>query len=185
LMAYLLGGEVRRGDKGEYGLATLELAEIDDPVFGGLGGRQQIWMSHRDAVAAPPAGFTVVGRTDTCAVAAMADPSRKLYGLQFHPEVVHTARGMEYLSNFLFRVCCCQKDWDPRHRVPLIEQEIRNCADGRSVFFFVSGGVDSSVAFALTTRALGADRVRGVYVDTGLMREGETEFVRGLPGLTV
>jgi GMP synthase (glutamine-hydrolysing) len=77
------------------------------------------------------------------------------------------------------------KDWDPRHRVPLIEQEIRDCARDRKVFFFVSGGVDSSVAFALTTRALGAERVRGVYVDTGLMREGETDFVRRFPGITV
>jgi GMP synthase (glutamine-hydrolysing) len=184
-MAYLLGGEVRKGEKGEYGLATLDLAELADPVFGGLGGRQQIWMSHRDLVAVPPAGFEVTGRTDTCAVAAMADASRKLYGLQFHPEVVHTTRGKEFLSNFVFQVCRCEKDWDPRHRVPLIEQEIRDCARDRKVFFFVSGGVDSSVAFALATRALGAERVRGVYVDTGLMREGETEFVSRMPGLTV
>jgi len=77
---------------------------------------------------------------------------------------------------FVFRVCGCRPDWDPRNRVPALEREIRECVGGRSVFFFVSGGVDSSVAFALCTRALGADRVRGVYVDTGLMREGETEL---------
>jgi GMP synthase (glutamine-hydrolysing) len=99
--------------------------------------------------------------------------------------VVHTARGREFLSNFVFQVCGCRKDWDPRHRVPLIEQEIRECAGSRKVFFFVSGGVDSSVAFALARRALGPERVRGVYVDTGLMREGETEFVSRMPGLTV
>jgi GMP synthase (glutamine-hydrolysing) len=99
--------------------------------------------------------------------------------------VVHTERGVEYLANFVFRVCGCVKDWDPRHRVPLIEREIRECAGSRNVFFFVSGGVDSSVAFTLCTRALGADRVRGVYVDTGLMREGETDFVRRMPGVTV
>src|ERR1035438_4684386 len=85
----------------------------------------------------------------------------------------------------LFRGGGCEKDWDPRHRVPLIEQEIRDCVGRRKVFFFVSGGVDSSVAFTLSTRALGADRVRGVYVDTGLMREGETEFVRRIAGLEV
>jgi len=185
LMAYLLGGEVRKGEKGEYGLATLDLAETSDPVFGGLTRRQQVWMSHRDVVAAPPAGFAVTGCTDTCAIAAMANPGRKLYSVQFHPEVVHTTHGKEYLANFVFAVCGCIKDWDPRNRVPLIEREIRECAGDRKVFFFVSGGVDSSVAFALTIRALGADRVRGVYVDTGLMREGETEFVRRLPGLTV
>ena len=105
--------------------------------------------------------------------------------MQFHPEVVHTTRGKEYLANFVFRVCGCAPDWDPRHRVPMIEQEIRECVGDRNVFFFVSGGVDSSVAFALCTRALGADRVRGVYVDTGLMREGETDFVRRIGNLTV
>jgi GMP synthase (glutamine-hydrolysing) len=185
IMAHLLGGEVRRGEKGEYGMATLHLDETSDPMFAGLGGSQQIWMSHRDLVGRVPAGFSVAGRTDTCAVAAIADRQRRLYGVQFHPEVVHTARGLEYLANFVLKVCGCVRDWDPRHRVPLIEQEIRDCVAGRKVFFFVSGGVDSSVAFALATRALGQDRVRGVYVDTGLMREGETDFVRRASGVTV
>jgi GMP synthase (glutamine-hydrolysing) len=185
IMAHLLGGEVRRGEKGEYGMATLELDETADPMFAGLSGKQQIWMSHRDLVGRVPEGFTVAGRTDTCPVAAIADNARRLYGVQFHPEVVHTARGLEYLSNFVLNVCGCVPDWDPRHRVLLIEQEIRDCVGGRKVFFFVSGGVDSSVAFALVRRALGEDRVRGVYVDTGLMREGETDFVRNLGGLSV
>jgi GMP synthase (glutamine-hydrolysing) len=185
LMAHLLGGRVRKNERGEYGLATLELDDIPDPLFAGLAGSQQIWMSHRDSVSELPVGFSTVGRTGTCAVAAIASPARKLYGVQFHPEVVHTARGKEYLSNFVFRVCDCLPDWDPRHRVPLIEQEIREAAGNRSVFFFVSGGVDSTVAFALCTRALGPERVRGVYVDTGLMREGETEFVRRMPGVAV
>ena len=184
LMAHLLGGTVTRGEKGEYGLATLELDEADDPLFSGLAGRQQIWMSHRDVVAEPPAGFTVVGRTDTCAVAAISAAERKLYGVQFHPEVVHTLRGREYLRNFVFGVCECVPDWEPRGRVLTLEQEIRDTVGGRSVFFFVSGGVDSSVAYTLCTRALGAGRVRGVYVDTGLMREGETDFVSRL-GVTV
>jgi len=184
LMAHLLGGTVTRGDKGEYGLAALELDETQDPLFTGLSGRQQIWMSHRDVVTAPPAGFSVAGRTDTCAVAAIAAPERKLYGVQFHPEVVHTVRGREYLRNFVFGVCGCVRDWEPRERVPALEQEIRDTVGSRSVFFFVSGGVDSSVAFTLCRRALGAARVRGVYVDTGLMREGETDFVSRL-GVTV
>jgi GMP synthase (glutamine-hydrolysing) len=185
LMAHLLGGQVRKGEKGEYGLATLELDETTDPLFAGLGGRQQIWMSHRDVVGVLPEGFSAPGRTETCAMAAIAAPQRKLYGLQFHPEVVHTARGKEYLATFLFRVCDCRKDWNPRHRVPMLEREIRECVGDRNVFFFVSGGVDSSVAFTLATRALGHDRVRGVYVDTGLMREGETEFVQRMAGLAV
>jgi GMP synthase (glutamine-hydrolysing) len=185
LMAHLLGGEVRKGDKGEYGLATLDLADAADPLFAGLAGTQQVWMSHRDVVGRLPEGFTVAGRTGTCDVAAIAAPGRGFYAVQFHLEVVHTTRGKEYLANFVFRVCGCTPDWDPRNRVPMLEQEIRECVGGRSVFFFVSGGVDSSVAFALCTRALGADRVRGVYVDTGLMREGETDFVRRMGNLTV
>jgi GMP synthase (glutamine-hydrolysing) len=166
VMAHLLGGEVRRGEKGEYGMATLELDETSDPMFAGLSGSQQIWMNHRDLVGRVPEGFSIAGRTATCSVAAIADRARRLYGVQFHPEVAHTARGSEFLANFVLRVCGCVQDWDPRHRVPLIEQEIRDCVGGRKVFFFVSGGVDSSVAFALAVRALGEERVRGVYVDT-------------------
>jgi GMP synthase (glutamine-hydrolysing) len=185
VMAHLLGGEVERGDRGEYGMAMLDLQASDDPLFAGLDGRQQIWMNHRDVVGALPEGFHLVGRTPTCGVAAMAAPARRLYAVQFHPEVVHTARGRDYLSNFVFRVCQCRQDWDPRGRVAQIEREIRECVGGRSVFFFVSGGVDSTVAFALARRALGPERVRGVYVDTGLMREGETDFVRHMEGVAV
>ena len=185
LMAHLLGGQVRPGTKGEFGLATLELDSTTDLLFSGLAGQQQIWMNHRDVVEGVPDGFSVVGRTATCAAAAVAAPARNLYGVQFHPEVVHTTRGKELLSNFVFRICRCEKDWDPSHRAPIIEQEIRDCVGSRNVFFFVSGGVDSSVAFALSTRALGEARVRGVYVDTGLMREGETDFVRRLRGIAV
>lgn len=177
LMTHLLGGRVRRGDKGEYGLATLQL-EAAGGLFEGLPGEQQIWMSHRDTVAEVPEGFSVVGRTSTCAVAAIAAPARRLYGVQFHPEVVHTHRGRDILANFLFRIAGCEKDWDARHRGGIIEEEIRRTVGDRNVFFFVSGGVDSTVAYTLCLRALGLGRVRGVYVDTGLMREGETEFVR-------
>jgi GMP synthase (glutamine-hydrolysing) len=185
LMAHLLGGGVRKGDHGEYGMATVELDDSGDPVFGGLAGAQQVWMSHRDIVERAPEGFRVVARTKTCPIAAMADVRRNLYAVQFHLEVVHTRRGREYLDNFVFRAAGCTTDWDPRNRVPAVEQEIRECVGDRKVFFFVSGGVDSTVAFALCTRALGPDRVRGVYVDTGLMREGETDFVRRMANLSV
>ena len=189
LMAHLLGGAVIPGEKGEFGFATLESSGAQpgsNPLFAGLEASEQIWMSHRDTVAQLPPGFSVLGRTETCAVAAMAAPARRLYGLQFHPEVAHTTRGKRILENFVFRICGCEPDWDPRRRVPLVEQQIRDAAGDRNVFFFVSGGVDSTVAYTLCLRALGQDRVRGVYVDTGLMREGETEFVRGLaPGLSI
>lgn len=180
LIAHLLGGAVLKGEKGEYGLATFEPDGVDTPLFRGVSGSHQIWMSHRDTVMAPPPGFSVLGRTETCSIAAIAKPDSGLYGLQFHPEVVHTHRGREILNNFVFDICACERDWHPRDRVPLIEEQIRRAAGDRNVFFFVSGGVDSTVAFTLCLQALGAERVRGAYVDTGLMREGETEFVRGL-----
>lgn len=180
LMAHLLGGQVTKGDKGEYGMATLDVDSGANGLFNKASGRQQIWMSHRDLVSAVPAGFSILGRTETCSIAAMADPARKLYAVQFHPEVVHTHNGRQILSNFLFQICECRRDWDPKHRVPLIEQQIRDVVGTRNIFFFVSGGVDSTVAYTLCLRALGPNRVAGAYVDTGLMREGETDFVRTL-----
>ena len=189
LMAHLLGGTVQLGDKGEYGLATLHLladgAAPASPLFHGISGPQQVWMSHRDLVTAAPPGFSALGGTATCSIAAIEAPARGLYAVQFHPEVVHTSRGREILSNFLFGICNCRRDWDPRHRVPQIEDEIRQSVGGRNVFFFVSGGVDSTVACALCQRALGPGRVQGVYVDTGLMREGETDAMRSMPGLSI
>jgi GMP synthase (glutamine-hydrolysing) len=178
LMAHMLGGTVQRGEKGEYGLATLE--SPTGRLFRGAEGPQQIWMSHRDSVSGLPVGFQAVGQTETCEIAAIEDPTRRLYGVQFHPEVVHTHQGRTILSNFLFDVCGCTSDWDPKHRIPLIEQRIREIAGDRNIFFFVSGGVDSTVAYSLCLRALGKNRVSGFYVDTGLMREDETKFVREL-----
>jgi GMP synthase (glutamine-hydrolysing) len=179
LITHLLGGKVRKGLKGEYGQASFQTQD-DSVLFRDASGRQQIWMSHRDTVEEPPVGFRVLGITDTCSVAAIADDARRLYGVQFHPEVVHTHNGRQILSNFLFDVCRCQPDWDPRHRAPMVEERIREVVKDRNVFFFVSGGVDSTVAFTLCLRALGPERVSGFYVDTGLMREGETAYVRNL-----
>lgn len=176
LMADLLGGKVLKADSGEFGLAYIDV-DPSASLFAGLERRQQVWMSHRDAVELLPAGFTALGHTETCPIAALGDARRNYYGVQFHPEVVHTRHGKEILSNFLFRICHCVKDWDPGHQVSALEQRIREVAGNRNVLFFLSGGVDSTVAYTLSVRALGAERVRGTYVDTGLMRAGETEFV--------
>ena len=178
LMAHLLRGSVEKGDKGEYGFAQLDLATGSNSLFRGVSGRQQIWMSHRDLVVQPPAGFEVLATTATCPVAAMGSAAQGLYGVQVHPEVAHTPCGKTILSNFLFDVCGCAQDWDPAGQLRSLEEHIRQTAAGRNVFFFVSGGVDSTVAYSLCLRALGPDRVHGTYVDTGMMREGETEFVR-------
>jgi GMP synthase (glutamine-hydrolysing) len=177
LMAYLLNGHVRKGDRGEYGHAILDIT-AQSSLLNGLATHEQVWMSHRDQVQTPPAGFSVIASTETCPVAAIGDEARRLFGVQFHPEVVHTPSGGQVLSNFIFNICGCVKDWNPRGRLQLLEQRIRETAGSRNIFFFVSGGVDSSVAYRLCLRALGPERVHGAYVDTGLMREGETEFVR-------
>lgn len=177
LMTRSLGGVVAKGERGEYGRATLLLRERQT-LLKGFDDSEPVWMSHRDRVVQPPAGFDLLAETETCPVAAVADVERRLFGVQFHPEVVHTRRGMALLRNFLFDICGCELDWDPARRIPEIERQIREVAAGRNVLFFASGGVDSTVAVAMCLRALGPSRVHAVYVDTGLMREGETEFVR-------
>jgi GMP synthase (glutamine-hydrolysing) len=177
LMAHLLGGIVEKGDRGEYGFAQLDL-RTGDLLFRGVAGRQQVWMSHRDLVASPPAGFRVLASTVTCPVASISAPDRGLYAVQFHPEVAHTPSGLQILSNFVFDICGAVRDWNPAGQIQALEDRIRESAAGRSVFFFVSGGVDSTVAYTLCLNSLGPERVHGAYVDTGLMREGETDFVR-------
>lgn len=179
LMAFHRGGKVEKGLKGEYGLAHIRISS-PSPLFKDIDPYQQIWMSHRDTVTAAPLGFSVSGSTETCAIAAIGHEALRQYGVQFHPEVVHTPCGRQVLKNFLFDIAGCQVDWNPKDQVSRIEEEIRRTAAGRNVFFFVSGGVDSTVAFTLCLRALGPGRVRALYVDTGLMREGETAFVQSV-----
>jgi GMP synthase (glutamine-hydrolysing) len=178
LLAHHLGGKVQQGERGEYGIAHLTVT-AKDPLWNGVN-HSQIWMSHRDTVQAAPPGFTITACTDTSGIAAMSAPERKLFGLQFHPEVAHTHAGNRILENFVFDICGAVRDWDVSQRVPVVEAQIRAAAKDRNVFFFVSGGVDSTVAYTLCLRALGPERVYGTYVDTGLMRKGETDFVRGI-----
>lgn len=176
LLAHHLGGKVHKGERGEYGIARLSVT-ASDALWRGVE-QSQIWMSHSDSVACLPPGFHATAATETSGIAAMADPHRKLFGLQFHPEVVHTHAGKRILENFVFDICGASRDWDISQRVPLIEERIRTAVRDRNIFFLVSGGVDSTVAYTLSLRALGPERVYGIYVDTGLMRKGETEFVR-------
>ena len=172
LLAQTLGGKVERRS-GEYGLAHLDLVE-QDSIFVGTRSRQDVWMSHSDAVVQLPKGATVLARTAHCDNAAFADLQRRFFGVQFHPEVVQTTHGDLILQNFVRRVCRVEDIKAKTDRVDQIVASIRKEVGDRSVFFFVSGGVDSTVAFALCARVLPHDRVLGVYVDTGLMREGET-----------
>lgn len=179
LIAHEMGGVVRKGERGEYGLAHLNQVR-PHPLFEGLNGDSQIWMNHRDLVETVPEGFEVLAASETIDVAAMAHRDRPVVAVQFHPEVAHTRQGRQILSNFLFRICGCERDWDPKDRIGALEEQIRRIAGDRNIFFFVSGGVDSTVAYTLCLRALGPERIYGVYVDTGLMREGETAYVQRL-----
>ncbi len=178
LLARHLGGTVERGERGEYGIAQLEVTAAD-PLLSGVE-RSRIWMSHFDTVSKVPPSFEVIGSSEVSGVAAMSDCARRLFGIQFHPEVVHTQAGRRILENFVFSICSAQNDWNISQRVPLVEERIKTTVRDRNVFFFVSGGVDSTVAYTLCLRALGAERVFGIYVDTGLMRAGETAFVRSI-----
>jgi GMP synthase (glutamine-hydrolysing) len=179
LLAKDLAGSVSRGTIKEYGHSSLRHG--NSPLFRGFPDRNlTVWMSHGDTVVDVPPGFGVMGETDDCKIAAMQDPARRMFGLQFHPEVVHTEFGTEIYRNFVFDVCGCTADWDPRARVEQVMDEIRTRAAGRKVFFLISGGVDSTVAFYCCYRALGPARVLGLYVDTGFMREGDAEAIEHL-----
>lgn len=173
LMMEQLGAGVRPATGREYGSARLKIAD-----FSGLfAGEQkhdlvQVWMSHGDEVTALPDGFVGQGSTEDCHYAAVADHQRKLYGVQFHPEVTDTPRGGAYLSNFV-RLCGLEGSWSLEEYVRLETELLRERVGDGSVFFLVSGGVDSTVAYALLARAVPAERLRGLLVDTGFMREGE------------
>ena len=179
LLARDLAGRVEPGTTKEYGRAALHAGE--GRLFRGLPARQfTVWMSHGDTVVDVPPGFVITGETDDCKVAAMEHAGRRLFGLQFHPEVVHTEHGTEIYRTFVFDICGCREDWDPRARVEHVVADIRRVAADRKVFFLISGGVDSTVAFALCARALGPERVLGLYVDTGFMRDGDAEAMQYL-----
>jgi GMP synthase (glutamine-hydrolysing) len=174
LMVAGLGGTVQRTGTGEYGATTLE-AVTPGVLLGGQPAQQQVWMSHGDTCAAPPPGFTVTARSAGTPVAAAEDPARGLFGVQFHPEVLHTAHGMEMLRGFL-AAAGCRPTWTMRG---VIEEQTERIAaqvgDGYAICG-LSGGVDSAVAAALVQRAIG-DRLSCVFVDHGLLRTGEAEQV--------
>jgi len=176
LMAFLLGGEVRRLDRREYGRAELDIA-ASSPLWAGLKEHELVWMSHGDSVIAPPPGFEVIGKTGDCPVAALGSESRKIYGLQFHPEVKDTPSGDRILTNFI-AICGLEKNWSMEGYIKSKMEEVQTQVGDRNVFLLVSGGVDSTVTFTLLNEALGEDRILGLHIDTGLMRKNETAGVK-------
>jgi len=184
LMAEAVGAEVVGATRREYGPAVISIADHEG-LFAGLEGDQVVWMSHGDSIFVPPAGFHVTARTDSTPVAAMADPSRGMYGIQFHPEVVHTPKGRDVIRNFVVGIAKSRQTWTPANFIASNVEEIRRRVDEHSrrsgtdgrVLCALSGGVDSAVAATLVHRAVG-DRLTCVHVDHGMMRKNETELLR-------
>jgi GMP synthase (glutamine-hydrolysing) len=174
-MARSLGGRVEKAEVGEFGRTELRVRE-HGRLMAGLPKEQTCWMSHRDTVFEPPPGFVALASSPASPVAALESPERGLYGIQFHPEVVHTEHGTDILKSFLFDVCGCEGDWSPAsiidEQVALIREQV---GEGHAICG-LSGGVDSSVAALIVHRALG-DRLTCVFVDHGLMRKNEAEQV--------
>ena len=183
LMAQELGGKVEKGKVREYGLAELEVKKSDG-LFKGLGEKETVWMSHGDKVSGLPEGFEVIGSTPDCENAAVADLSKKYFGLQFHPEVTHTPNGLKILENFVLGVCGCAQNWTIENYIEQKCAEIKKQVGRKNVFLLASGGVDSTVALALLHKALGEEKIYALHVDTGFMRKNESSAVgRELKGL--
>jgi len=175
LVALQLGGEVARTGKGEYGRTSLDVIG-GSALLGDLPLTQDVWMSHFDSIVAAPPGFRVTARTADVPVAGLEDPERAVYGVQFHPEVMHTERGQEILKHFLYDVCGARPTWTMASIIEQSVEAIRAQVGDEQVICGLSGGVDSAVAAALVHKAVG-DQLTCVFVDTGLMRAGEADQV--------
>lgn len=175
MIAYHFGAKVGRADKREYGKAEMDVVS-DSPLFKGLDQRQVVWMSHSDVVLAPPAGFQVDGKTHSAPVAAMSHPEKRIYAVQYHPEVRHSLQGNEMIRQFLYEVCGCAGNWSMETFIEDAVREIRERVGDQKVLCALSGGVDSSVVAALIHKAIG-DQLTCMFVDHGLLRKGEAEGV--------
>ena len=175
-MAQALGGTVAATGTGEYGQTPARVLDTTSTLFDGQPAEQSVWMSHGDSVTVAPQGMRVTAVTDGAPVAAFEDDTRRLYGVQWHPEVLHTAYGQRVLENFLWTGAGLAADWTPEHVVEELVESVRAQVGQGRVLCALSGGVDSSVAAALVQRAVG-DQLTCVFVDHGLLREGEPEAV--------
>ena len=173
LIAHILGGEVTRGTRQEYGITYVTIVKPVG-VLKGLGPREKVWMSHGDTVQSLPGNLEVLAYSEACPVAAYRDVERSIYGLQWHPEVTHTEHGAEMLRNFIFEVCGCRPNWSPSSN---IEDEIKKIKGKGKAVIALSGGIDSSTAAILAAKVLGGNLIP-VFVDHGFMREGEGDFVK-------
>ncbi|MHB8232861.1 MAG: glutamine-hydrolyzing GMP synthase [bacterium] len=175
IMARLMNGEVKLAKNREYGNSKLELIK-ETKLFNGCEKSSLVWMSHGDIIVKTPPGFIITAQTENCDTASFENPKRKLYGLQFHPEVVHTACGMKILNNFLFDIAGVKGDWELDDFISGKIEEINRLTDGKRAICALSGGVDSTVAAVLTNKAI-QERLKCIFVDNGLLRETEAKSV--------
>lgn len=175
LMTWMAGGRVESAKDREYG-STMVKVDTDSLLFQGLEPQQSCWMSHTDYIAALPEGFRITASTPHCPCAAMENASKKLYAVQFHPEVMHTIRGKDMLRNFLFTICQCAGDWQMSSFVEDSIQNIRRQIGSQQVLCGLSGGVDSSVAAVMVAKAVGS-QLTCIFVDHGLLRKDEGDMV--------
>lgn len=176
LLADYLGGKVVRARKQEYG-SSFALIKKPIGVLKGLKGKEDIWMSHGDTVLSLPAGMTILASTTNCPIASFRHDTMQVFGVQWHPEVVHTRNGDVILKNFVFGICGCRPTWNAEKKAAEYVNEIRGVVKGGKAIIAMSGGVDSSTAAVLASEALGR-RLTAVFVDTGLVREGEPEKIK-------
>jgi len=176
LIAKMMGGKVEPAEQREYGIAY---ADIDKPagILEGLGKKEKVWMSHGDTVFSLPPEYEVLAHTENCPVAAFRHKEKPIYGLQWHPEVIHTENGMQMLRNFVLEVCKCESNWKMEDIIELMIEEVKGEVGEGKAIIALSGGIDSSVATALAAKALD-ERLTAVFVDHGFMRENEPEFVK-------
>ena len=177
-MVDALGGEVKKAEKREYGLAELRIKDNTD-IFYGIKEKTNCWMSHGDTVGSLPMGFSLTASTASTLAAAIENPAKKLYGLQFHPEVAHTPKGKTMLKNFMFATCGCRKTWTMKSFIKESVGEVMSLIGEKKVILGLSGGVDSSVTALLLHRAIDK-QLTCIFVDNGLLRQGEVEQVKWL-----
>ena len=174
-LAQQLGGQVETSAHKEFGYASIQL-ETDSPPFANLDHKQDVWMSHGDKVTELPPNFVVLAKSKSAPIAAMANQARKFYGVQFHPEVTHTENGKQILAQFVHDICCCAYSWSADNIITANIESIKQKVQNDHVILGLSGGVDSSVVAALLHRAIGA-QLTCIFVDTGLLRAGESQQV--------
>ncbi len=175
LLADYIGGRVEKTPKPEYGNATARIIK-NSSILKGLKTKEEVWMSHGDSVTELPKNISIIASSTNCRIAAYEDKKKAIFGIQWHPEVVHTKNGSKIFSNFIFEICKCKKEWNAKKNITQYLNNVKNEIGKGHAIMALSGGIDSTTAAAIASKAIG-DRLTAVFVDTGLMREGEPQSI--------